>query len=109
MPASEEALMVWYVDVAWFFAGAFLANAIPHILQGICGNRFQTPVRFAAGRRRILCHRQCDLGLFQFRDRRGVVVHLPSATAAAVAIMPRGVDRRIGDGAVAGKAFRQGT
>ncbi len=35
--------MAWYVYVAWFFAGAFLANAIPHPVQGICGNRFQTP------------------------------------------------------------------
>src|ERR1700694_625845 len=36
-------MMVWYVYVGWFFAGAFLANAIPHTVQGICGNRFQTP------------------------------------------------------------------
>jgi hypothetical protein len=36
-------MMAWYVYVAWFFAGAFLANAIPHTVQGICGNRFQTP------------------------------------------------------------------
>jgi hypothetical protein len=35
--------MAWYVYLAWFFAGAFLANAIPHTVQGICGNRFQTP------------------------------------------------------------------
>ena len=35
--------MIWYVYVGWFFAGAFLTNAIPHIVQGICGNRFQTP------------------------------------------------------------------
>ena len=35
--------MPWYVYVAWLFAGAFLANAIPHTVQGICGNRFQTP------------------------------------------------------------------
>jgi hypothetical protein len=35
--------MVWYVYIAWFFAGGFLTNAIPHIVQGICGNRFQTP------------------------------------------------------------------
>jgi hypothetical protein len=35
--------MVWYVYVGWFFAGAFLTNAIPHVVQGICGNRFQTP------------------------------------------------------------------
>ena len=35
--------MAWYVYVGWFFAGAFLTNAIPHIVQGTCGNRFQTP------------------------------------------------------------------
>ena len=35
--------MAWYAYIAWFFAGAFLANAIPHTVQGICGNRFQTP------------------------------------------------------------------
>jgi hypothetical protein len=40
---AKEVPMPWYVYVAWFFAGAFLANAIPHIVQGICGNRFQTP------------------------------------------------------------------
>ena len=35
--------MLWYVYVGWFFAGAFLTNAVPHIVQGISGNRFQTP------------------------------------------------------------------
>ena len=35
--------MAWYGYVAWFFAGAFFSNAIPHIVQGMCGNRFQTP------------------------------------------------------------------
>src|SRR5258706_1682946 len=40
---AKEMLMAWYVYVAWLFAGAFLANAIPHTVQGICGNRFQTP------------------------------------------------------------------
>jgi len=35
--------MAWYAYIAWFFAGAFLANTIPHVVQGICGNRFQTP------------------------------------------------------------------
>jgi hypothetical protein len=41
--ANEEVLMAWYTYIAWLFAGAFLANAIPHTVQGICGNRFQTP------------------------------------------------------------------
>jgi len=35
--------MAWYAYVAWFFAGAFVANALPHIVQGMSGNRFQTP------------------------------------------------------------------
>jgi hypothetical protein len=35
--------MAWYTYIAWLFAGAFLANAVPHIVQGICGNKFQTP------------------------------------------------------------------
>jgi hypothetical protein len=35
--------MPWYDYLAHFFAGAFLANGIPHFVQGICGNKFQTP------------------------------------------------------------------
>ncbi len=35
--------MPWYAYLLTFIAGAFAANAIPHIVQGICGNRFQTP------------------------------------------------------------------
>jgi hypothetical protein len=35
--------MPWYYYVVHFIAGAFLANAVPHFVQGICGNRFQSP------------------------------------------------------------------
>jgi hypothetical protein len=35
--------MPWYDYLAHFVAGAFLANGVPHFVQGICGNRFQTP------------------------------------------------------------------
>ena len=35
--------MPWYYYVAHFFAGAFAANGVPHFVQGVCGNRFQTP------------------------------------------------------------------
>ena len=35
--------MPWYGYLALFFAGAFLANGVPHFVQGICGNTFQTP------------------------------------------------------------------
>ena len=35
--------MGWYNYVAAFFAGACLANAVPHFVYGICGDRFPTP------------------------------------------------------------------
>ena len=35
--------MSWYEYVACFFAGMFLANAVPHFVKGICGDRFPTP------------------------------------------------------------------
>ncbi len=33
----------WYHYVAYFFGGAFLANTIPHLVNGISGNPFQSP------------------------------------------------------------------
>lgn len=35
--------MKWYHYVAAFFAGAFLANAVPHFVQGISGDPFPSP------------------------------------------------------------------
>jgi len=35
--------MRWYHYIAYFFGGAFLANAVPHFVQGVSGNAFQTP------------------------------------------------------------------
>jgi hypothetical protein len=35
--------MSWYNYVACFFAGAFLANFVPHFVHGISGDRFPTP------------------------------------------------------------------
>ena len=35
--------MKWYHYAACFFAGLFLANAVPHFIQGISGVRFPTP------------------------------------------------------------------
>lgn len=42
--------MPWYNYIACFFAGAFLANFVPHFVQGICGNRFPTPFARAPGK-----------------------------------------------------------
>ena len=35
--------MKWYHYVAAFFAGMFLANFVPHFVNGISGNPFPTP------------------------------------------------------------------
>jgi hypothetical protein len=35
--------MEWYHYVAGFFAGAFLANFVPHFVSGVSGNKFPSP------------------------------------------------------------------
>jgi hypothetical protein len=35
--------MPWYIYVAHYFGGAFLANAIPHFVNGVSGRPFQSP------------------------------------------------------------------
>ncbi len=35
--------MHWYFYVGYFFGGAFLANALPHLFNGISGRSFQSP------------------------------------------------------------------
>lgn len=35
--------MAWYAYLAYFFAGVFLANGIPHFVHGISGKEFSTP------------------------------------------------------------------
>ena len=35
--------MHWYHYLAYFFGGAFLANSLPHIGNGISGRPFQSP------------------------------------------------------------------
>jgi hypothetical protein len=42
--------MPWYVYLAYFFAGAFLGNGVPHFVQGACGNKFQSPFASPPGR-----------------------------------------------------------
>ncbi len=35
--------MRWYDYLAYFFGGAFLANSLPHLINGISGRSFQSP------------------------------------------------------------------
>jgi hypothetical protein len=40
----------WYHWIAYFFGGAFLANAIPHLVNGMSGLPFQSPFASPPGR-----------------------------------------------------------
>ncbi|HEX3811122.1 MAG TPA: hypothetical protein VHW02_15615 [Rhizomicrobium sp.] len=35
--------MNWGQEIAYFFGGAFLANALPHYISGLMGRTFQSP------------------------------------------------------------------
>jgi hypothetical protein len=39
----EEIVMAWHVYFAHFFGGAFLANALPHLIAGVSGQSLQSP------------------------------------------------------------------
>jgi hypothetical protein len=41
--------MRWYHYVSYFFGGAFLANAVPHYVNGITGHPFQSPFAHPPG------------------------------------------------------------
>ena len=42
--------MKWYHYIAAFFAGAFLANVVPHFIHGVSGDSFQTPFAIPPGK-----------------------------------------------------------
>ena len=41
--------MNWSHEIAWFFGGIFLTNALPHWLSGLMGRPFQTPFAKPSG------------------------------------------------------------
>jgi hypothetical protein len=42
--------MPWYIYLIHFFAGAFLANAVPHFVHGVSGEKFQSPFASPPGK-----------------------------------------------------------
>ncbi len=52
----------WYIFLLQFVAGLFLANGVPHFVQGQ-RQLVPEPFRVAARRRGILTARQCVMGL----------------------------------------------
>jgi len=41
--------MPWHHDLAYFFGGALLTNAIPHFVSGVMGRPFQSPFAKPSG------------------------------------------------------------
>ena len=42
--------MEWLHFISWFFGGAFLANAVPHLVSGMMGRPFPSPFAKPPGR-----------------------------------------------------------
>ena len=42
--------MKWYHYIACFFAGMFLANAVPHFVHGVSGDSFPSPFSTPPGK-----------------------------------------------------------
>ena len=42
--------MPWYQYLAYFLGGAFVSNAVPHLINGMMGRRFQSPFASPAGK-----------------------------------------------------------
>jgi hypothetical protein len=41
--------MHWYYNLSYFFAGAFLSNSLPHLVNGVSGRAFQSPFAKPSG------------------------------------------------------------
>jgi hypothetical protein len=52
--------------IACFFAGVFLANAVPHYVYGVCGDRFPTPFAKPPGKGLSSAMVNVLWGLFNF-------------------------------------------
>ena len=67
--------MHWYDFLAYFFGGAFLANALPHLTNGVSGRSFQS-LRQAPGQGPVLTRRKRMLGILQSRRRLLLIVQV---------------------------------
>src|ERR1700723_3429905 len=100
--------MPWYDYVAYFFGGAFIANAVPHFVSGTMGRPFQSPFAkppgeglssstvnvlwgaFNFGAGYVLV---CQVGDFELRNSFDVGVAGVGAMAMAAVMLARGFGR----------------
>jgi hypothetical protein len=89
----------WYSYVASFFAGAFLANVVPHLVHGISGDPFPSPFAKPPGKglssptvNVVWALLNLIIGFYLFRAGHVVEASLPTLLAflagiAAISIM----------------------
>src|SRR5215831_2201537 len=63
--SPTEAMMTWYLGVAYFFGGAFVANAVPHLIVGVSGGALQSPFASPPFRGTVAADCERGLGLVQ--------------------------------------------
>jgi hypothetical protein len=68
--------MVWSHLVAYFFAGAFSANFVPHFVSGVLGRTFPTPFSSPPFRGQSSSRVNVLYGLFNLALAYGLLVHV---------------------------------
>ena len=86
---QKEIIVRWYHYLAYLFGGAFLANTLPHLGNGISGHAFQSPFATPPGEGlssstinvlwgllnlAVAYLLLCRVGKFELRNTRHVVV-----------------------------------
>ncbi len=66
----------WYHFVAYFFGGAFLANTIPHLVNGISGLPFQSPFASPPGQGLSSSTVNVLWGMFNLTVAYGLIVRV---------------------------------
>ncbi len=68
--------MNWLPLVAYFFGGAFAANAIPHFVSGIMGRAFQSPFAKPPGKGLSSALINVLWGFFNAAVAYGLILHV---------------------------------
>jgi hypothetical protein len=76
MESSMGTATRWYDDVAYFFGGVFLANTLPHLVNGISGLPFQSPFASPPGRGLSSSTVNVLWGMFNLAVAYGLVVRV---------------------------------
>lgn len=96
----------WLHELAWFFGGALLTNAVPHLVSGLMGRPFQSPFAKPPGEGLSSSSVNLLWGALNLAFAYGLLVHVGAfdlhAAAAVIAaglgglLLGLGLARRFG-------------